>query len=36
MNVDSARANLASTFANAFANAASGKDVLLTTEGMRV
>ena len=31
--VDSARANLASTFVNAFVNAGFGKDLLMTPEG---
>jgi len=32
-NVDSARNNLASTFVNAFVNAAFGQDKLMTDEG---
>ena len=33
MQVDSARANLASTFVNAFVNAGYGQDALITPEG---
>ena len=33
IQVDSARANLASTFVNAFVNAGYGQDALITPEG---